>query len=86
MLKENSKQKNIPTPQHLENQGHIEKTKSKNNRNCGEQRFTAQRTWKHVQQNHKRKLPQLKEEMVINVQESYRTPNRLDQKRKSFCT
>ena len=26
-------------------------------------------------------FPNLKEEMVINVQEAYRTPNRLDQKR-----
>jgi hypothetical protein len=85
VLKENSKQKNIPTPQHLENQGHIEMTKSKNNRNCGKQRFPAQKTWKHVQQNHRRKLPQLKEVMVISVQEAYRKPNRLDQKRKSFC-
>ena len=29
-------------------------------------------------------FPNLKEEMVINVQEAYRTPNKLDQKRKSF--
>jgi hypothetical protein len=28
-------------------------------------------------------LPSLKKEMTINVQEAYRTPNRLDQKRKS---
>jgi hypothetical protein len=27
-------------------------------------------------------LPNLKKEMAINVQEAYRTPNRLDQKRK----
>ena len=29
--------------------------------------------------------PNLKKEKVINVQEAYRTPNRLDQKRKSCC-
>ena len=28
-------------------------------------------------------FPNLKKEMVINAQEAYRTPNRLDQKRKS---
>jgi hypothetical protein len=28
-------------------------------------------------------FPNLKKEMVINIQEAYRTPNRLDQKRKS---
>jgi hypothetical protein len=28
-------------------------------------------------------LPNLKKEMAINMQEAYRTPNRLDQKRKS---
>ena len=28
-------------------------------------------------------FPNLKKEMAINVQEAYRTPNRLDQKRKS---
>jgi hypothetical protein len=27
----------------------------------------------------------LKKEMTINIQEAYRTPNRLDQKRKSSC-
>ena len=29
------------------------------------------------------KSPNLKKEMALNVQEAYRTPNRLDQKRKS---
>ena len=31
------------------------------------------------------KFPNLKKEMPINVQEAYRTPNRLDQKRKFSC-
>jgi len=31
------------------------------------------------------KFPNLKKEMPMNIQESYRTPNRLDQKRNSSC-
>jgi hypothetical protein len=30
-------------------------------------------------------FPNLKKEMLMNVQEAYRTTNRLDQKRNSFC-
>jgi len=30
-------------------------------------------------------FPDLKKEMPINIQEAYRTPNRLDQKRNSSC-
>jgi len=30
-------------------------------------------------------IPNLKREMLINIQEAYRTPNRLDQKRNSSC-
>jgi len=30
-------------------------------------------------------FPNLKKEMLINIQEAYRTPNRLDQKRNSSC-
>jgi len=30
-------------------------------------------------------FPKLKKEMPINIQEAYRTPNRLDQKRNSSC-
>ena len=30
-------------------------------------------------------FPNLKKEMSMNIQEAYRTPNRLDQKRNSFC-
>jgi hypothetical protein len=31
------------------------------------------------------KFPNLKKEMPINIQEAYRNPNRLNQKRNSFC-
>ena len=30
-------------------------------------------------------FPNLKKEMPVNIQEAYRTSNRLDQKRNSFC-
>jgi hypothetical protein len=30
-------------------------------------------------------LPNLKKEMPMNIQEAYKTPNRLDQKRNSSC-
>jgi hypothetical protein len=30
-------------------------------------------------------FPNLKKEMPINIQEAYRTPNRLDQKKKTSC-
>ena len=30
-------------------------------------------------------FPNLKKEMAINEYKAYRTPNRLDQKRKSYC-
>jgi hypothetical protein len=32
------------------------------------------------------KFPNLKKEMPINIQEAYKTPNRLNQKRNSFVT
>jgi hypothetical protein len=40
-------------------------------------------TKKYLQQNDRRKLPKLKNEMPMNIQKAYRTPNRLDQKRNS---
>jgi hypothetical protein len=39
------------------------------------------RARKYLQQNYRRKLPK---EMPMNIQEAYRTPNRLDQKRNSY--
>jgi hypothetical protein len=30
-------------------------------------------------------LPYLKKEMPMNIQEAYKTPNTLDQRRNSFC-
>ena len=37
-------------------------------------------------ENHRRKLPNLKKEMAIKVQEAYRTPNKWDQKRNHLIT
>jgi len=44
-------------------------------------RLPAQRTSKYLQQNHTRKLPLPEKEIPMGIQEAYRTPNRLDQKR-----
>ena len=63
-VKENSKHKKTPN-QHPRNSGHNEKTKPKNNWNRGEWRFLAQRTWKCLQQNHRRKLSQPKEKRCL---------------------
>ena len=59
-VKENWKHKNLLT-QSIQKIQHNEKIKSKDNQNRGEQRFWAQRTWKYLQQYHRRKLPQPKE-------------------------
>jgi hypothetical protein len=40
---------------------------------------------KYLQQNYRGKFPNLKKEMPRSIQEGYRTPNRLDQKRNSSC-
>jgi hypothetical protein len=48
-------------------------TKSNNNRNKRGRKFPVQRARKYLQQNHRRKLPNLKEERAKNTQETYRT-------------
>jgi hypothetical protein len=40
---------------------------------------------KYLQQNYRRKFPNLKKDMPMNKHEAYGTPNRLDQKRNSSC-
>ena len=73
---------NIKTPnlKHPGNLGYNENTKFKNNCSKGEWRFPPQRTWKGLQQEN---FPNLKKEMAMKVQKTYRTPNKWDQKRKS---
>jgi hypothetical protein len=77
---------NIKThnPKHPGNPGLNERTKPKNNRNRRAPRFPAQGPEKVLNKIIEENGPNLKKEMAINVQEAYRTPNRLDWKRKSF--
>jgi hypothetical protein len=49
--------KKVPNTKHLENPGHNEKTKPKNNRYRREQRFLTQRTSKRFEKEYRRKLP-----------------------------
>jgi hypothetical protein len=71
-----------PNPKHLGNPGHNEK----DDRYRRQRKFPTQRTSKYLQQNYKKKkLSYLKKVMPMNIQKAYRTPNRLDQKRNSFC-
>ena len=58
-------------------------TKPTKNRNKREQRFLPQRTQNVLNKIIEENLPNLKNEMAINVEEAYKTPNRLDQKIKS---
>ena len=74
-------QKKISNTKHPRNSGHNENTKTKNNKTRRELRFLVQRARKYLQKIMEGSFP--KEMMSINVQEAYRTPNRLDQERKS---
>ena len=65
------------------NSGRNEKIKPKKNRNRRWLRFPVQGARKHLQPNQEENFPNPKKEMAINIQEAYRTTNRLDQKRKS---
>lgn len=60
---------------------HYEKTKSNNNGNRGRRNTGPQ---EYFQQNCRRKFPYPK--TPIKVKEAYRTPNRLDKKRKPLGT
>ena len=81
-VKENIRVNKGITQKHPGNLRHNEKTKPKSNR--GGRRITAQRIRKYIQQNHRRKFPNLKKDMPIKIQEAYRTPNRLDPKKSSL--
>jgi hypothetical protein len=76
--------KKSPNPKRPGNPGHNEKTKPKDNTYIEESEDT-QLEWpvnifnKIIEEN----FPNLKKEMTINIQEAYRAPNRLDQKRNS---
>lgn len=79
LVKDNVKSK-TPGIKHPGNLGQDETTKYENNRSRGKRRNPGQRNGKYLQQNH-RIFHTLKEEMSIKVQEAYRMPNTLDQKR-----
>ena len=66
------------------NLGQYKKTKSKNNRNRRKIRTPAQRHRKYIQQIIEANFCYLKEDISMKVQESYRTPKRLDEKKISF--
>jgi hypothetical protein len=68
-----------PKPKHPENPGHNEKTKPKDNRNS-QLKGPINTFNKIIEEN----FPNLKKE-PMNIQEAYRTPNRLDEKRNSSC-
>ena len=58
----------------------------KNNRNRKKIRFPASRPRKYFNKIIEENFPNLKEDMPIKVQETYRTPNILDQERKFLTT
>jgi hypothetical protein len=82
IVKENAKCKKLIT-QNPGNSGYNEKTKLKDNRYRRAQRFPTLRASKCLQKIIEENFPNLKKEMPMNIQEAYRTPNRLDQKRNS---
>jgi hypothetical protein len=77
------KKQKAPNPNHPRNPGHNEKTKPKDNRYKRE--WWSQLKWpvnifnKIIEEN----FPNLKKEKLMNIQETYRTQTRLDQKRNS---
>ena len=79
LIKENSKSNKFSSQNIQEMWKTIKKTKSKNNRDWRRRRTADQRTRKYIQQNYRRKLSQ--PNIPMKVQEAYRTPNRLDQKK-----
>ena len=84
LVKDNVKSKKISDTKHPPNLGHFEKKKLKNNRNRRIGRIPVQMPRNYLQQDRRRKFSNLNK-MPMKVQEAYRIPNRLDQKRKSSC-
>ena len=71
-------------PKHPGNLGHDGKTKPKENRyrsKTSQLKGSVNILNKIIEEN----FPNLKKEMPTNIQEAYRTPDRLDQKRNSSC-
>jgi hypothetical protein len=74
-----------PNPEHPGNPGHNEKTKPKNNRLGEREESQLKGPGNIFNKIIKENIPNLKKEMPMNIQEAYRTPTRLDQKRNSSC-
>ena len=74
-----------PNPKHPGNTEHNEKTKPKvkiTDESVDSQLKGPINIFNNIIQE---KFPNLKKQMPMNIQEAYRTPNRLDQKRNSSC-
>jgi hypothetical protein len=77
------KKKRTPNPKHPGNPRHNEKTKPTDNRYSRERRFTIKGPENIFNKIIEENVSNLKTEMPTNIQESYRTLNRLEQKRNS---
>jgi hypothetical protein len=73
-------QKN-PNSKHPGNPGHNEKTKPTDNKSNENEDFQLKERANSFNKIIEENIPNLKKEMPMNIQEAYRTPNRLDQKR-----
>jgi hypothetical protein len=82
-LKKTYKKQKTPNSKHSRKSGHNENIKPKNNRYRRKQRLPTQRVSNIFNKIIEENFPNLKKEMLINIQEVYRTPNTLDQKRNS---
>jgi hypothetical protein len=74
-----------PNSKHPGNPGHSEKTKPKITGTVEKEDFQLKVLVNVFNKILEEYFPNLKKEMPINIQEAYRTPNRLDQKRNSSC-
>jgi hypothetical protein len=74
-----------PNPKHPGNTGHNEKTKPKENSYRREWRFPPKRPLNIFNKIIEENFSNLKRVMPMNIQETYRTPNSMDQKGNSSC-
>jgi hypothetical protein len=86
IIKQKQNKTKEPATKHQLNPGHCKKTKYKNNRNRGNRRCPGQRLRKYFQQYYRSFFSNLEREMFVQVQDAYRTPNRLDQNTNSLST
>jgi hypothetical protein len=85
LTQQSKKIQKAPNPKHPENPGHNENMKPKDNRYRRELRLSTYGPVNIFNKITEENFPNLKKEMSINIYETYRTPNRLDQKRNSSC-